>query len=96
MDIIIKPIITEKRTTASEKLGSYGFIVNRTANKYQIRKAIEELYSVKIDSVNTLIQRGKKSVRNTKTGYIVGSKSSLKKAFVKLKDGQTIDFYSNI
>ncbi len=96
MDIIIKPIITEKRSQNAEKLNSYGFVVNRKANKYQIRKAIEELYSVKIESVNTLIQRGKKSTRNTKTGMIVGSKSSLKKAFVKLKDGQTIDFYSNI
>ncbi|MDD2412637.1 MAG: 50S ribosomal protein L23 [Bacteroidales bacterium] len=96
MNIIIKPIITEKRTTASEKHNVYGFVVHRKANKYQIVQAIKELYDIDVESVNTLIQRGKKSVRNTKTGFIQGSKSSVKKAFVKLKDGQVIDFYSNI
>ncbi len=96
MDTIIKPIITEKMTKAAEKNQSYGFVVNRKANKYQIKNAVEELYQVQVDSVNTMIQRGKRTARNTKSGYIVGNKSSFKKAVVKLKDGQVIDFFSNI
>ena len=96
MNTIIKPIITEKMTKMAETNQSYGFVVNRKANKYQIKNAVEELYQVEIDSVNTMIQRGKRTARNTKSGNIVGSKSSYKKAVVKLKVGQVIDFYSNI
>lgn len=96
MSIIIKPLITEKSNMAGENNNTYGFVVDRRANKYQIKRAVEELYGVDIESVNTLIQRGKTQVRGTKSGYIVGKKNTVKKAFVKLKEGQIIDFYSNI
>ncbi len=96
MNTIIKPLITEKMTAAGEKNSCYGFVVDRKANKYQIKNAIEELYQVKVEAVNTLVQRGKRTARNTKAGYIVGRKSTFKKAIVKIKDGQIIDFYSNI
>jgi len=96
MNVIKKPIITEKMTAISEKFNRYGFVVDRRADKLQIKKAVEELYNVEVERVNTLIQRGKDASRHTKSGFIRGSKNSFKKAFVQLKGDQRIDFYSNI
>ncbi|MBR5958975.1 MAG: 50S ribosomal protein L23 [Salinivirgaceae bacterium] len=96
MSIIIKPIISEKMTAQSEKLNRYGFIVDKRADKLQIRKEIEELYGVKVDAVNTIRYAGKRKSRYTKAGFVEGRTNAYKKAIVTLKDGQTIDFYSNI
>jgi large subunit ribosomal protein L23 len=96
MSIIIKPVITEKMTAMGEKLNRYGFIVQRKANKLQIKKAIEDLYSVQISDVNTMVVPGKAKSRFTKAGNISGQTSAYKKAIVTLKEGETIDFYSNI
>ncbi|MCK5079107.1 MAG: 50S ribosomal protein L23 [Bacteroidetes bacterium] len=96
MDIIIKPVITEKMTAMGESLNRYGFIVNRKANKLQIKKAIEELYGVDVVSVNTMTYRGKTKSRFTKTGVISGKTASFKKAIITVAEGETIDFYSNI
>lgn len=96
MNVIIKPIVTEKMTALSEKYNRYGFVVDRRAHKLQIKKAVEDMYGVKVDSVNTLIQRGKDTPRYTKAGMIKGKKSSFKKAIVQLKEGDQIDFYSGI
>ncbi|MFM8433042.1 MAG: 50S ribosomal protein L23 [Bacteroidota bacterium] len=96
MSVLKKPLITEKMTKTSEKLGQYGFIVDRNANKVQIKKAVEKLYNVSVDSVNTLTIAGKRKTRYTKTGFVSGSTGSYKKAIVTLKKGDTIDFYSNI
>ena len=96
MNVIIKPIVTEKMTALSEKYNRYGFVVDRRADKLQIKKAVEDMYGVKVDSVNTLIQRGKDTSRYTKAGMIKGKKSSFKKAIVQLKEGAQIDFYSGI
>ncbi len=96
MNIIIKPLVTEKMTAISEKTNCYGFIVDRRADKLQIKKAIEKLYEVEVESVNTLIQRGKDSTRYGKSGLIRGSKSSFKKAYVQLKGDATIDIFSGI
>ena len=96
MDILLKPIVTEKMTDLSEKLNQYGFIVEKRANKIQIKKAIEEMYGVSVQSVNTMIYAGKSKSRFTKTGVISGRTKSFKKALVTLVDGETIDFYSNI
>jgi len=96
MDIIKKPIITEKMTAVSEKFNRYGFVVDRRADKLQIKKAVEELYNVEVESVNTLIQRGKDATKYTKAGLIRGKKNSFKKAIVQLKGEHRIDFYSNI
>ena len=96
MNVIKRPIITEKMTAISEKYNRYGFVVDRRADKLQIRKAVEELYNVEVESVNTLIQRGKDASRFTKSGFIRGSKNSFKKAIVQLKGDHRIDFYSNI
>jgi len=96
MDIIVKPVITEKMTEMGESLNRYGFIVNRRANKLQIKKAIEDLYGVEVASVNTMTYRGKTKSRYSKTGIITGKTASYKKAIITLAEGETIDFYSNI
>lgn len=96
MIVIIKPLVTEKMTAMSEKRNRYGFVVDRKADKLQIKKAIENLYSVEVESVSTIIQRGKNTSRYTKSGFIKGSKNSFKKAYVQLKGDQTIDIFSNI
>ncbi|REJ81626.1 MAG: 50S ribosomal protein L23 [Bacteroidetes bacterium] len=96
MSILKKPIITEKMTKAGEKLGQYGFIVDNNANKIQIKKAVEAMYNVTVESVNTMKTAGKRKVRATKTSMQVGNTGTHKKAVVTLKKGETIDFYSNI
>ena len=96
MSIIIKPIITEKMTAQAEKLNRYGFIVDKKADKLQIRKEVEDLYGVSVDSVNTIRYAGKRKSRYTKAGFVDGRTNAYKKAIVTLKEGQAIDFYSNI
>lgn len=96
MSIIIKPIITEKMTAGGEKFNRYGFVVAKSANKVQIKAAVEKTYGVTVDSVNTMNYIGKVRIRNTKAGAQVGIANSAKKAVVTLKQGETIDFYSNI
>ena len=96
MDFQIKPIVTEKATGLTEKLNKYTFRVSPEANKYQIKSLVEELYGVKVVSVNTMIVRGKNKSRYTKSGLLRGKASSYKKAIVTIAEGETIDFYSNI
>jgi large subunit ribosomal protein L23 len=96
MEILLKPIITEKMTAQSVKLNRFGFIVDRKANKIQIKKAVEKMYNVSVETVNTLRYAGKNKSRNTKTGIVNGTTNAFKKAIVTLKEGDTIDFYSNI
>ncbi|HAM97373.1 MAG TPA: 50S ribosomal protein L23 [Marinilabiliales bacterium] len=96
MDIILRPIISEKMTAQTEKMNRYGFIVERTADKIQIAKAIEELYNVKVASVNTIRYGGKLKSRYTKAGFVQGKTNNYKKAIITLAVGETIDFYSNI
>jgi large subunit ribosomal protein L23 len=96
MNILLKPIVTEKMTSQGDKFNRYGFLVARNANKLQIKKAVEELYSVTVDSVNTMRYGGKIKSRNTKSGVIVGKTAATKKAVVTLAEGNKIDFYSNI
>jgi large subunit ribosomal protein L23 len=96
MGIIIKPIVTEKMTAMSEKLSRYGFRVQPDANKIEIANAIQEMYNVTVKSVNTMNYRGKNKSRYTKSGLVKGKESSFKKAIVTLKEGDVIDFYSNI
>jgi large subunit ribosomal protein L23 len=96
MDILIKPIVTEKLTGQAEKLNRYGFIVNREADKLQIKAAVEKLYNVSVVSVNTIVHGGKRKSRYTKAGIINGTTGVSKKAIVTLAEGNSIDFYSNI
>jgi len=96
MGIIIKPIVTEKMTAITEKLNRYGFRVQPDANKIEIAKAVQEMYNVTVLDVNTINYRGKNKSRYTKSGLVKGSENAFKKAIVTLKEGDTIDFYSNI
>jgi large subunit ribosomal protein L23 len=96
MSIIKKPVITEKMTDQSEKYNRFAFVVDRKANKIEIKKAVEEMYDVAVDSVRTMLCIGKKRVRGTKSGMIVGKTATYKKAIVTLTEGDSIDFYSNI
>ena len=96
MSILKKPLITEKMSKLGEKLGHYGFIVDYKSNKIQISQAIEKMYNVPVERVNTMRVPGKIRTRNTKNGITKGSTGAYKKAIVTLKKGDTIDFYSNI
>ncbi|MEI8086336.1 MAG: 50S ribosomal protein L23 [Paludibacter sp.] len=96
MGIIIKPIVTEKMTQLGEKLNRYGFKVQKGANKIEIKQAVEAMYSVTVEEVNTLIMGPKLKSRSTKGGVVKGKTSAFKKAIVTVKKGESIDFYSNI
>ncbi|MDL2304050.1 50S ribosomal protein L23 [Bacteroides sp. OttesenSCG-928-D19] len=96
MGIIIKPLVTEKMTAITEKLNRFGFIVRPGANKLEIKKEVEALYNVTVVDVNTMRYIGKSKRRYTRSGIIDGRTNAYKKAVVTLKEGDTIDFYSNI
>ena len=74
----------------------YGFIVKPEANKLEIKKEVEELYNVTVIDVNTIRYAGKRQSRWTRAGLVKGHKNAFKKAIVTLKEGDTIDIYSNI
>ncbi len=93
-DVLVRPVITEKVNSQMEKSGRYTFVVDKKANKLEIKKAIEEFYGVKVTEVNTIVVPGKVKNRFTKGGFISGVKSSYKKATVTLADGESIDLFS--
>ena len=96
MGIIYKPIVTEKMTDQGEKLGRYGFIVDRKANKLEIKNAVERMYNVTVADVNTVNYYGKRKSRYTKSGLLRGRTNHFKKAYVTLAGDDKIDFYANI
>jgi len=96
MDIIVKPVITEKMTAQGDTFNRYGFVVAKGANKVQIKNAVEKLYGVTVASVNTQNYVGKVKTRNTTRGLAIGRVNKHKKAIVTLKAGESIDFYASI
>ena len=96
MSILIKPIITEKATNDSETNNRYTFVVNKKANKVEIKKAVEETYGVDVLAVRTLNYPVQRKTKFTKNGVVQAMKGSYKKAIVQLAEGASIDFYSNI
>ncbi len=116
MNIIVKPLISEKMTRLSEAAASprltyiqrkkgktlseannrYGFIVDKRANKIEIKNAVEQFYNVKVLDVNTMNYSGKNKSRYTKAGFLTGRTNAYKKAIVTLAAGDSIDFYANI
>ena len=96
MEILIKPLVTEKMTILGEKLNRYGFLVDRKANKISIKNAVEQLYGVTVKDVNTVNYHGKRKSRYTIAGLLSGRTNHYKKAFVTLAGEDKIDFYSNI
>ena len=96
MSILVKPIITEKITKEGEVFNRFGFVVDKKANKVQIKKAVEATYGVSVVSVNTMNVRPDRTTKFTKSGMISGKTNAYKKAIVQVQEGETIDFYNNI
>jgi large subunit ribosomal protein L23 len=94
--ILIKPLITEKAEMLSEQQGRYTFVVAKEVNKLEIKKAVEDMYQVTVESVNTMIMPAKAKSRSTRSGILQGRKSAFKKAVVTLAEGEEIDFYGDI
>jgi len=94
-DILIKPILSEKANKISEKQNRYSFVVDKKANKLEIKKAVEQFYGVQVSEVNTIIMPSKAKAKYTKAGFIVGRKSAKKKAIVTIAEGETIDIYGS-
>jgi large subunit ribosomal protein L23 len=92
-DVLIKPILSEKANKQSEKMNRYTFVVDRKANKLEIKKAVEQFYGVQVEDVNTAVMPSKLKSKYTKAGYIVGRKPAKKKAVVTVAEGETIDIY---
>ena len=94
MAYIVKPLVTEKVTDLTEKHNVFCFVVRPEANKLQIQNEVEALYNVKVVSVNTVNYAGKNKSRYTKAGLLRGKTNAFKKAYVTLKEGESIDFFS--
>ena len=95
MSVLKKPLITEKVSTLNES-GKYGFIVDKNANKVEIKKEVEKMYGVTVESVNTMRYQGKRKSRFTKSKVVSGRTAGFKKAIVTVAEGEVIDFYSGI
>ena len=96
MNILVKPIITEKATHLSESKNQYTFLVNGAANKIQIKSAVEVNYGVKVKKVSTIICGSERKKRYTKNGIQNGRSNSTKNAIVSLAEDSRIDFYDNL
>ena len=95
-DVLIKPVLSEKVNQQTEKLNRYTFLVDRKANKLEIKKAVESFYGVQVTNVNTTVLPSKAKSRSTKAGLLVGRKPAKKKAIVTVADGETIDIYGTV
>lgn len=94
--IIIKPLLTEKSYSGIQNK-VYTFVVSKNAGKVEIKKAVEKLFDVKVDKVNTSVVKGHKKTQNTKAGRTVGKTSDFKKAIVTLKaDSKSIAFFDSL
>jgi large subunit ribosomal protein L23 len=91
--ILVKPLISEKAEQLSGKEDKYTFVVDKKANKIEIKQAVEAMYSVTVTDVNTMNMPAKNKARYTKTGIVRGQKPSYKKAIVKLAAGDSIDLF---
>lgn len=95
MSILKQPLVTEKVSELNES-GKYGFIVDKSANKVEIKKAVEKTYGVNVVSVNTMVYQGRSKSRYTKARVIAGRTAAFKKAIVQVAEGDIIDFYSGV
>ena len=95
MSILKKPIVSEK-VSALNEAGKYGFVVDRKANKVEIKKAVEKAYGVTVESVNTMVYPGKSKTKYTKSKIVQGRTSAYKKAIIQVAEGDIIDFYGEV
>jgi len=93
-DVLVRPVITEKVNLQMERSGRYTFVVGHSANKLEIKKAVESFYGVRVANVNTIVVPAKNKSRFTKAGLLTGRKPSYKKAVVTLAEGETIDLFT--
>ena len=91
-DIIIRPVVTEKTSIQKEDFNQVSFEVDRRANRVEIRRAIEQIFKVRVADVKTMQVKGKVKRR----GRIVGKRKDWKKAIVKLMPGERIDFFEGV
>ena len=96
MNIIIKPLITEKATSQSELSNCYSFFVNNKANKVEIKEAVESVYGVTVKKVRTLNYGPIRKTKYTKNGIQNGKTNAIKKAVVQIADEDSIDFFSKL
>ena len=95
--IIKKPLITEKATNDSEMNNRFSFVVDRRANKITIKNAVENMYSVTVESVRTMnYGGGKPSTKYTNRGIFDQPKKRYKKAIISVAEGETIDLFTNV
>ncbi len=96
-NILIRPLITEKMSGISERDATkFGFVVAFDANKIEIAQAIKQKFEVDVVAVNTTRHKGKSKTQFTKRGRFTGKTPRFKKAVVTLKEGQTIDIFSEV
>lgn len=88
-DVITKPMVTEKTTIEKDAKNIIAFVVNRDANKIEIKEAAEKLFKVEVTAVRTVNVAGKVK----RTGKHIGKRSNWKKAYVTLKEGSSVDFF---
>ena len=88
-DIIFEPIVSEKSYDLIEDTNTYTFVVDRRANKTEIKQAVASIFDVKVLTVNTMNRKGKLK----RTGYVLGKRKDTKRALVKLADGDKIDIF---
>ena len=88
-DVILAPVVSEKSYSLLDE-GRYTFVVHPSANKTEIKEAIQSIFGVKVDNVNTMIRKGKKK----RFGLTMGQRKNTKRAIVKLADGETIDIFA--
>ena len=88
-DIIFEPIVSEKSYDLIEDTNTYTFVVDRRANKTEIKQAVASIFDVEVVSVNTMNRKGKLK----RTGYVQGKRKDTKRALVKLADGDKIDIF---
>ena len=94
--VLRKPLVTEKNLNVQESLGQYAFVVSDRANKIEIKNAVESKFDVSVIDVRTIRVKGKSKRMNTKRGMTTGKRPSWKKAIVKLKAGDSIDFFAGL
>ncbi len=95
-DILIQPLVTEKMSLLSENMNKYGFLVDKGANKIQIKDAVESMYGVTVLAVNTIVVPAKRKTRYTRKGIMEGRTTSYKKAVVTVDSEDTIDFFEAV
>jgi large subunit ribosomal protein L23 len=93
--VLIKPVLSEKANKQAEKANRYTFVVDRKANKLEIKKAVESFYGVQVEAVNTAVVPSKLKSKYTKAGYVVGRKPAKKKATITVAEGETIDIFNS-